>query len=84
MIRAGPKLDVSEFCLDMMGSMFGTANNNNAACGLLVWGDSWEIESWEMTKGFVAKWGWLAHGCEELFRATNRWRLERGDEELVV
>lgn len=84
MIRAGSNLDVYEFCLDMMGTMFGTVDSGSAACGLLVWGDSWSIESWEMTEGFVAKWGWLVHGCEELVRATNRWRSERGEEELVI
>lgn len=82
-IRAGAKLDVHEFCADMMGSMFGTADGS-VACGLRVWGDSWSVESWEMTEGFVVKWGWLLCGCEELVRATNRWRLERGEDELVV
>ncbi|KAH8800730.1 hypothetical protein F5884DRAFT_808632 [Xylogone sp. PMI_703] len=79
MIRAGSKLNVREFCADMLGTMFSTAGVG-VSSGLLVWGDSWLIQSWEMTEGFVRNWGWLVEGCAELMSATNRWRRERGGE----
>ncbi|OKL59997.1 hypothetical protein UA08_04785 [Talaromyces atroroseus] len=90
LIRAGPRLEVHDFCMDIMGDMFHTQpldHSGSAASqgGLLVWGDSWLIESWEMTEVFVQKWGWLLdEGCEEIVKATNRWREGRGEDELVV
>lgn len=93
LIRAGPGFKVHEFCMDMMGDMFGnssldhstTSSSATSGSGFLVWGDSWMIESWEMTEGFVQKWGWLLdEGCEEIVRATNRWRERRGEDVLVV
>lgn len=52
----------------------------------MVWGESWLVESWEMSEGFVRKYAWLLEdeGCEEVIRATNRWREKRGEELLVV
>lgn len=77
-----------EFCMDMTGDMFNTSNgncNSMSQGGLLVWGDSWMIESWEMTEGFVRKWGWLLdEGCDEIVRSTNRWREGRGEDALII
>jgi Domain of unknown function (DUF3425) len=90
LIRAGPRVEVHEFCVDMMGDMFNIqslyhSGSASSQGGLLVWGDSWLIESWEMTEGFVQKWGWLLdEGCEEIVRSTNRWREGRGEDVLVV
>lgn len=50
--------------------------------GLIVWGESWDIGAWELTPGFVRKWGLLLDGCEELIEITNRWRATRGEESL--
>jgi len=44
---------------------------------LIVWGEPWEVSSWEVTPGYAKKWGWLLHGCKELMESTNRWRLSR-------
>ena len=48
--------------------------------GLINWGDQWNIESWEVTPGFLKKWGWALEGCGDLLRASNRWRASRNEE----
>ncbi|KAM0335680.1 hypothetical protein ACHAQA_000729 [Verticillium albo-atrum] len=39
--------------------------------GLIVWGEPHCMESWEATPGFLAKWGWVVEGCDELLQITN-------------
>jgi hypothetical protein len=52
--------------------------------GLIVWGDPWEPQSWEVTEGFMRKWGWMMKGCwEGVLSATNYWRDLRGEEPLA-
>lgn len=51
--------------------------------GLIVWGEPHELSSWELTPEFLAKWMWVAEGCEELLVGmSNRWRLARGDDPM--
>lgn len=52
--------------------------------GFLVWGQSWRMHGWEVSEGFVSKWGFLLKGCPELIESTNRWREMRGDDTLIV
>ena len=52
--------------------------------GFLVWGEPWRTSSWEMSEGYVEKWGWMLKGCHELLRSTNRYREQRGEDRLVV
>ncbi|KAF3397457.1 hypothetical protein DPV78_008140 [Talaromyces pinophilus] len=86
LIRAGSRLDVHDFCADMLGSMFSHPSSNQTGSGFMVWGESWLVESWEMSEGFVRKYAWLLEDerCEDMIRATNRWRERRGEELLVV
>ena len=51
--------------------------------GLVVWGDPWDTQGWEVTEGFVNKWFWVIEGCVELFASTNFWRAKRDLEPLV-
>jgi hypothetical protein len=39
---------------------------------------------WEVTEGFLRKWGFLLEGCDELIESTNRWRALRGEERLII
>ncbi|OAA81553.1 hypothetical protein LEL_01098 [Akanthomyces lecanii RCEF 1005] len=55
-----------------------TANRN----GLILWGDAHLPESWEVTSGFLRKWGFLIRGCQGLIESSNRWRVARGEEPL--
>ncbi|KAF3763906.1 hypothetical protein M406DRAFT_352548 [Cryphonectria parasitica EP155] len=50
---------------------------------LIVWTNPWEAGGWEVTEGFVRKYGYLLKGCEDILGATNRYRRERGDDPLV-
>lgn len=46
---------------------------------LIIWGEPWKVESWEVTPGFVRKWGWVLEGCQDLILASNQWRAARGE-----
>ena len=51
--------------------------------GVIVWGDPWKSESWELSEKFVARWGWIFQGCfEQAISATNRWRELRHEAPL--
>ncbi|CZR67244.1 uncharacterized protein PAC_17143 [Phialocephala subalpina] len=50
--------------------------------GFVVWGEPWDVNSWEVTPGFLNKWGWTLEGCEELIHSSNRWRAKRDEEPL--
>ncbi|KAL4935002.1 hypothetical protein BDV06DRAFT_140419 [Aspergillus oleicola] len=56
-----------------------TANRN----GLIIWGEPYMAESWELTPGFLRKWIWTIEGCEELIESSNRWRRLRGEDPIV-
>ncbi|KAH8809193.1 hypothetical protein F5884DRAFT_858691 [Xylogone sp. PMI_703] len=71
-----------DICNDMLGWL-NQGKNDIEMTGVLVWGNPWEVSGWEVTEGFVKKWGFLLKGCREIMAATNYWRTQRGDEELV-
>lgn len=50
--------------------------------GLIVWGEPYEMHSWEATPAFLEKWAWAVQGCYELFESSNRWRRLRGEEPM--
>lgn len=52
--------------------------------GLIVWGEPYDMRSWEATPGFLAKWSWAVQGCDDLLVSSNRWRLMRGEEPLCL
>lgn len=70
-----------ELCDDLVGCC-GVAEDHDMK-GMLVWSNPWEPSGWEVTEGFVRKWGFLMKGCEELKVSTNNWREFRGEEPLV-
>ena len=51
---------------------------------MIVWSEAWDPRSWEVTQGFVRKWGWLLGGCGDLIEASNWWRARRDEPPLVV
>ncbi|KAL2828608.1 hypothetical protein BJY01DRAFT_240860 [Aspergillus pseudoustus] len=65
-----------QLCADIMGFW---GESDFVGIGLLVWGDPWDVGSWEITEEFLKKWPWVVRGCGELLDATNRWRSKRGD-----
>ncbi|EHK17651.1 uncharacterized protein TRIVIDRAFT_8674, partial [Trichoderma virens Gv29-8] len=50
--------------------------------GLILWGEPFHKDSWEVTPGFLRKWSWVVDGCGELIESTNRWRTARGETPL--
>lgn len=50
--------------------------------GMILWGEPYLLESWEVTPGFLRKWAWTMEGCEELIESTNKWRRIRGEDPI--
>lgn len=75
------KLDEDELCLDLLDVVDGDTCAN---AFLIVWGKPWDISGWEVSPGFLKKWGWLLEGCPEAIQSTNRWRESRGESILNV
>ncbi|KAI1369338.1 hypothetical protein F5Y08DRAFT_325374 [Xylaria arbuscula] len=70
-------VDEDELCHAMRGVIPGQSP------GVLVWGDPWVLESWEVTEEFVrSSWGWVVANCRDLMRSTNRWRMQRAEKPL--
>lgn len=78
LIRAGESFDEERLCLDIKG--WGSVRTGNT--GIIVWKDPWDAAGWEVTEAFARNWGWVLWGCEELFRSTNYWRVQRGERPL--
>lgn len=74
--------DSDDLCDDICGGLYEGFDECETR-GMLVWGDPWLVESWEVSPGFAAKWGVLLRGCGEMMGHTNRWRESRGEEPLV-
>ncbi|EED14024.1 conserved hypothetical protein [Talaromyces stipitatus ATCC 10500] len=67
---------------DILTGMMGQEDRKDP--GMLVWSDPWDPSGWELTEGFVKKWGFLVQGCYDLFRSTNYWRNVRGERPLSL
>lgn len=59
-----------------------TDRTESSEKGLIVWGEPHNIESWEVTPGFLRRWSWALEGCEDLIAASNSRRVGRGEEPL--
>ncbi|KAF7910282.1 hypothetical protein EAE99_011329 [Botrytis elliptica] len=74
LIPAGNTYDVMDLCGDLVG-LFSAGTGRT---GMVIWGEPWDVAGWEVTEGFLERWGWTIKGCWDLFESTNRWRAERG------
>jgi len=83
MIMLTGKYDHDELCSDLVGGLFEGFNDLEMR-GVLVWADPWHPSGWEVTEGFVKKWGFLLKGCRELVEATNKWRELRNEDKLII
>lgn len=72
-------IDDIQLCHDVMA--FWDTRNTEAM--LLVWGHPWDPTNWEVTQGFLRKWGWTIRGCSEILESTNVWRNLRGEQKLT-
>lgn len=78
LLRAGDTYDDTELCSDLVGF----CNRSTGRTGMILWGEPWDANSWEMTEDFMRYWGWTVRGCKQLLQATNYWRQRRGEEPL--
>ena len=81
LIRAAGTFDEDELWADCIGGLYeGFPDDEVERRGIIAWSPPWEITGWEMSEGFLRKWGWLVKGLPGMLEATNRWRIERGEE----
>lgn len=66
---------------DLCGDMMDPADED---VGVLVWGDPWIPQNWEVSQLFVQKWSWVIKGCPEILESSNRWRARRGLKRLAI
>ncbi|KAK1961236.1 hypothetical protein LY78DRAFT_662290 [Colletotrichum sublineola] len=63
----------------LFDDIMDSGGGKNEWAGLLVWGEPWDPQSWEVSLPFLKRWGWLLRGCPEIIMSTNRWRCRRGE-----
>ncbi|KAI2467243.1 hypothetical protein F4781DRAFT_322935 [Annulohypoxylon bovei var. microspora] len=84
LIRAAGTFDEDELWEDCSGGLYeGFPDDEVERRGIIAWSPPWDITGWEMTAGFLRKWGWVFKGLPGALEATNRWRIERGEEPFV-
>ncbi|KFA55956.1 hypothetical protein S40293_03989 [Stachybotrys chartarum IBT 40293] len=84
LIRATGTFDEDELWADCIGGLYeGYPDDEIERRGIVAWSPPWDISGWEMSEGFLRKWGWLFRGLPGVLEATNRWRVERGEEAFI-
>ncbi|KAI0426533.1 hypothetical protein F5Y09DRAFT_318562 [Xylaria sp. FL1042] len=84
LIQAAGTFDEDELWADCVGGLYeGFPDDEVEKRGIIAWSPPWDITGWEMSEGFLRKWGWLFRGLPGALEATNRWRVQRGEEPLV-
>jgi hypothetical protein len=84
-IRLAGTFDNDDLCIDLIGGMYEDSSDHDLENnGMLAWTDPWHIRGWELTEGFVKKWGFLLQGCQEMIDVTNGWRAVRNQEPLII
>ncbi|KAK6857261.1 hypothetical protein PG995_007448 [Apiospora arundinis] len=72
-------MDEDELWADCIGGLYeGFPDDEVERRGVVAWSPPWDIAGWEMSEGFLRKWGWLFGTVPGALEATNRWRRERG------
>lgn len=84
LIRAAGTFDEDELWDDCIGGLYdGFPDDEIQRRGMVAWSPPWDLSGWEMSEGFLRKWGWMIRGIPDILEATNRWRMKRGEEPLV-
>ncbi|KUJ13252.1 uncharacterized protein LY89DRAFT_155397 [Mollisia scopiformis] len=83
LILMAGQYDSNDLCYDLGQSLYEGFDDVERR-GCLVWGEPWCVSGWEITEGFVRKWGFLLNGCENVIESTNHWREVRGEDRLSV
>lgn len=83
LIRLHRQYDAHDLQRDLSKSLYeGFVDGEQRGC--MVWGEPWTVNGWEVSDGFVRKWGFLLRDCSSLLASTNRWRESRGEDPLVI
>lgn len=83
LIRFYGQYDAHDLHRDLAKSLYeGFVDGEQRGC--IVWGEPWTVNGWELSEGFVRKWGFLLKGCSGLLASTNRWRESRGEDGLTI
>lgn len=83
LIRLYGQYDTHDLHHDLAKSLYeGFVDGEQRGC--MVWGEPWTVNGWEVSEGFVKKWGFLLKGCLGLLASTNRWRESRGEDGLAI
>jgi Domain of unknown function (DUF3425) len=80
-IRYQVKFDPDELCSDFLGGLEEGVSDIEGR-GIILWGDPWNETGWELSENFIKKWWFLLEGCGEVIKATNKWRVLRGEGRL--
>ena len=81
LICAAGTFDEDELWADCIGGLYeGFPDDELERRGIIAWSPPWDIAGWEMSEGFLKKWGWIVKGLPHVLETTNRWRVERGEE----
>lgn len=85
-IRAIGTFDEDQLWSDTIGGLFeGFPDSEVERRGVICWSSPWHYSGWEMSEGFLKRWGWSIKGCEsEMLDATNKWRAMRGEGPLII
>lgn len=81
-IRYQDNIDIDDLCSDFLGGAFEGLNDMHRR-GMLLWGEPWSSDGWELSENFVRKWWFLLQGCADMLTSTNMWREARGEKKLV-
>lgn len=82
-IKNQDKIDVDDLCSDFLGGALEGPNKTHKR-GLILWGEPWSSNGWELGEEFVRKWWFLLQGCPDMLASTNMWRQARGEKKLVM
>ena len=78
-------IDDEGMALDLVGDgTFTGDEGGHKAQGLMVWGEPWDVKSWEMSEGFVSKYSWLLVGAQQFLDSTNEHRRRRGEPPVSI
>ncbi|KAK8004866.1 hypothetical protein PG990_010903 [Apiospora arundinis] len=78
-------MDEDELWADCIGGLYeGFPDDEVERRGVVAWSPPWDIAGWEMSEGFLRKWGWLFGTVPGALEATNRWRRERGEDPFDI
>ncbi|MCJ1388476.1 hypothetical protein MMC18_001323 [Xylographa bjoerkii] len=73
LIQAAGAFDEDELWADCIGGLYeGFPDDEVERRGIITWSAPWDITGWEMSEGFLEKWGWLFKGLLGPIEATNR------------